>query len=101
MVMWIIVYLVAGFGVYWLINREDEKIKSKINESLKDDEDYQQMKQWKLSQKLTDGLSKTPVIMIIAALIVGIAVWALWPLIAIGMMIYHVILRRNLNNSEC
>lgn len=89
--LWIIIYLMVGFGAYWLNSKRDARINSQIRDFMlsKGEVVY---RTW-LNENATKNFipSKFNVFTVIAVLILSAAVWALWPLVIIGLYVYQMI----------
>lgn len=93
--MWAIIYLVAGFGAYWIVCQEGLHIRDMIEKKFGDKADDVYADYYRRTQFIPQIHSVFMYILLAAVLIVGI--WILWPIIAIGGGIYEWFVYRHVD----
>jgi len=93
--LWVIIYLVAGFGAYWVHYQEYNSIINKMTIRFGNhtDEVYAEFHcLTQIQPKIESGF----VLFIIGA-VMTVMVWALWPLFVVGGGLYEWLVYRHLD----
>ena len=91
-IIYTLLYIMAGSAVFWLIEQEDRIIKKKLRKRYPEKaeevvEQYEQFAQWKPKGDSIGTLFKISLIGFVTAILV----WALWPIVAIISAIWCLV----------
>lgn len=86
MALWIIIYLVTGFGMFWILNKEDEFFAMKLRKFVESKYDSEYDRNEVLSEYVRSTRwipTEVKPWMLALAIILSLVIWTLWPIVTV------------------